>query len=125
MKKEVIQCLVWFTNKSLEIINYEGWTSAFKEKQIKESSNKMYDTLEKYIDVTTLTIEECLDLGFRKWDDVFPDLYMFPLWFVPLLPNGLDVMDINGRKFKYFKSFVDTDIRLGCISFGIEIKELN
>ena len=51
------------------------------------------------------------------------DLYLFPLYLVPIIPEGLEVVSISGKKYRYEKEKADNDIRFGCVAYGIEIKE--
>lgn len=123
MKNEITNCLTLMMNKVYQTIMYESWSDEFKAKEIKESSEIFYEELKKHIDITKLTKEEAKDLRFAKWSNEYPDLYLFPLWIVPLIPEGIEVMDIFGEKFKYEKDKVDNDTRFGYVAYGIEIKE--
>ena len=53
------------------------------------------------------------------------NLLLFPLWFVPLIPKGTELTSINGDTFIYDGdiSKIDTDIRYGCIAYGIKINK--
>lgn len=122
MKREIQNCLTWLTNKVSETIIY-NWSDDFKVKENKKSFEKFYNELKKHIDFTKLTVEEAKELRFRRWDEDLPNLWLFPLWLVPIIPNGLEVMSISGHKFIYEKDKVDNDIRFGCVAYGVEIKE--
>lgn len=123
MKKEIQNCLTWITNRVSETIIYDNWSDDLKIKQNKEAFDTFYSELKKHIDITKLTIEEAKELRFRRWDEELPDLWLFPLYLVPLIPEGLEVMSISGDKFKYEKDKTDNDIRFGCVAYGIEIKD--
>ena len=123
MKKEIQNCLTWITNRVSETIIYDNWSDDLKIKQNKEVFDTFYSELKKHIDITKLTIEEAKELRFRRWDEELPDLWLFPLYLVPLIPEGLEVMSISGDKFKYEKDKADNDIRFGCVAYGIEIKD--
>ena len=123
MKKEIQNCLTWITNRVSETIIYDNWSDDLKIKQNKEVFDTFYSELKKHIDITKLTIEEAKELRFRRWDEELPDLWLFPLYLVPLIPEGLEVMSISGNKFKYEKDKADNDIRFGCVAYGIEIKD--
>ena len=85
--------------------------------------NTVYDELKKHIDFTKLTAEEAKELRFRRWDEEdMPNLWLFPLYLVPIIPEGLEVTYISGEKGKYEKDKMDNDIRFGCVAYGIEIK---
>ena len=122
MKVEIRNCLTWLVNKVSETIIYDNWSNEFKIKENKASFEKFYKELEKQIDFTKITIEEAKELRFQKWDEEQPNLWLFPLWLVPIIPEGLEVTDISGNKYKYEKDKADNDIRFGCVAYGIEIE---
>ena len=70
-----------------------------------------------------LTREEAKELRFMRWDEDMPDLYLIPLWLLPVVPIGTELTSIGGEKVIYDGTNVDNDIRFGCIAYGIEIKE--
>lgn len=115
MKREVQNNLTWIINKLSEEYVYK-WNS-YNTK----SFDEFYEELKKNIDFTKLTREEAEELRFGKWDEE-SNLYLFPLWLVPIIPEGLEVTGISGCKYKYEKDKMDNDIRFGCVAYGIEIK---
>jgi hypothetical protein len=83
--------------------------------------NQFYESLKKHLDVTKLSREEALELRFGRWDE--DNLYLFPLWLVPLIPDGLMVTSISGEEFPFDSETTDTDIRFGCVAFGLRFPE--
>lgn len=122
MKKEIQNCLTWLVNKISETIIYD-WKDGFKIKENKKGFEEFYEELKKHIDFTKLTVEEAKELRFKRWSDEQPNLWLFPLYLVPIIPEGLEVTSISGNKYKYEKEKADNDIRFGCVAYGIEIKE--
>lgn len=121
MKPEIQNCLTWMMNRVAEATMY-NWSDEFAIKELKEGSKGLYEELKKYIDLTKLTIEEAKELRFMRWDDE-SDIFLFPLWIVPLIPDGLEVTTIFGEKEVYNSTTADNDIRFGCVAYGLEIKE--
>lgn len=121
MKNEVRNCLTWLANKVSETIIYDNWSKELKIKENKESFDKFYEELKKHIDFTKITTEEAKELRFQRWDEEHPNLWLFPLYLVPIIPEGLEVTSISGNKYKYEKDKADNDIRFGCVAYGIEI----
>ena len=117
MKSEVINNLTWLVNKLSEEYVYKWNDNNTK------SFDMFYDELKKNIDVTKLTKEEAEKLRFRRWSEEQLNLYLFPLWIVPIIPEGLEVTCIYGEKVKYEKDRMDNDIKFGCVAYGIEINE--
>ena len=117
MKREVLNHLTWIVNQlSKEPVwgkpigkNYETW-------------DQFYKSLKTHLDITKLTREEAVELRFGKWDEN-SDLYLFPLWLVPLIPDGLMVTSISGEEFPFDSKTTDTDIRFGCVAFGLRFTE--
>lgn len=122
MKKEIQNCLTWLVNRVSETNEY-NWENDFKVSENKKSFNTFYEELKKHIDFAKITVEEAKELRFQRWDEEHPELWLFPLYLVPIIPEGLEVTSISGNKYKYEKDKADNDIRFGCVAYGIEIKE--
>lgn len=123
MKKEIRNCLTWYANKVAETVQYKSWSDEFCRKEIEESTNKMLEELKKHIDFDNLTIEEAIELRFARWSEDQPDLYLIPLYLLPIIPIGTKLTTIGGEQLEYDGTNVDNDIRFGCIAYGITIKE--
>lgn len=125
MQKEIINHFTWLANKLSESNTYESWTDELRVQELKDGFRTFYTSLinNKLIDLEKLTIEEAKELRFRKWDDEHPDLWLFPLWIVPLIPEGMTVYNLNGEARKYEKDKFDNDIRYGCVAYGVMLKE--
>lgn len=123
MKKEVINCLTWYANMVAQTVQYTSWSDEFCRKEIKEAHDKFIEELKKHIDLKTLTREDAIGLRFRRWSDETPNLYLIPLWLLPIIPVGTELTCISGAKIIYDGSNIDNDIRFGCIAYGIEICE--
>lgn len=104
---------------------YKNWDDGFSRIDSKNAFKKFYELLNKenIIDLNSLTKEEALQLKFDKWDDK-SDLYLIPLYMVPLIPKGTKLVCIDGKTITFNDiEDIDLDIRFGCISYGINIKE--
>ena len=124
MKQEIVNCLTWYANKVAETTQYTNWSDKFCRKEIKESTERFLEELKKYIDFSNLTEEEAKELRFGRWDpEESPTLWLLPLYLLPIVPIGTELTNIFGKKIIYDGSNVDTDIRFGCIAYGIEIKK--
>lgn len=126
MKKELVNHFTWLVNRLFQLNTY-NWGANFKEKELKNAFDTFYKSLQKesnkpLIDISKMTIETAKEMGFGKWDEN-SDLYLFPLWFMPLIPIGTEVTSIFGEKIIYDGTNLDNDIRFGCIAYGIELKE--
>ena len=120
MKKELQNCFTWYANKIAETVQYESWSDAFCREEIKKSTNAFLEELKKYIDWNNITKEEAKELRFGKWDDE-SNLYLIPLYLLPILPIGTEVTNIFEEKIIYDGNNLDNDIRFGCIAYGIII----
>lgn len=121
MKKEIQNCFIWLVNRVSES-NIYNWSNVNKNENNKEAFNSFYDELKKYIDFTSINIEDAKELGFKLWDETM-NLWLFPLYLTPIIPEGLEIMYIDGSKGIYIKDTMDNDIRFGCVAYGIEIIE--
>lgn len=117
MKKEIVNHLTWIVNHfSEELV----WGNSGGNRP--DIWKQFYTSLKKYLDITKLTREEAVELRFCKWDEE-SDLYLFPLWLVPLIPEGFMVISISGEEFPFDSTTTDTDIRFGCVAFGLRLTE--
>lgn len=82
---------------------------------------RLYEQIGEKVDLKSLTIEDAKYLGFCRWDEEYPNLWLMPIWLFPIIPEGMELMDINGEKFKFERDKADKDIRFGCLAYGIEI----
>lgn len=63
-----------------------------------------------------------LALGFRPWNDEgTKELWLFPFWLVPFVPEGFPVVAIDGERLTWKRDEIDDDTRFGCIAYGIEV----
>lgn len=126
MEKELVNHFTWLVNRLSELNTY-NWDANYKESVLKDAFNTFYKSLKKesnnhLIDLSRMTVETAKEMRFSKWDNN-SDLYLFPLWFVPLIPIGTELTTISGDKIIYDGTNIDNDIRFGCIAYGIELKE--
>lgn len=122
MKQEIINCLTWYANRISETTQYKSWSDEFCRKEVKESTDIFVDNLKDLIDLSNLTREEARELRFGKWEEN-SDLYLIPLYLLPIIPIGTKLTCINGETIVYDGTNVDNDIRCGYIAYGINIPE--
>lgn len=122
MKKEIINLLTWYANRISETTTYKTWSDEFCRKEVRTATMDFLGELRKHIDLTKLTREEAVELGFGKWEEN-GDLYLIPLYLLPIIPVGTELTSIFGNKVVYNGHNIDTDIRCGCLAFGIHIPE--
>lgn len=125
MKQEIINCLTWYANRVSEIVQYTNWSDGFYRREIRIATIEFLNELRKHIDFSKLTREEAIMLQFGKWDDK-SDIYLIPLYLLPIVPVGTELTCINGQTIIYDGTNVDNvddDTRFGYIAWGIRIPE--
>lgn len=122
MKPEIMNCLTWYANQVAETIQYTNWSDEFCREDIKRATDRFVNELKKYIDFNNLTEEEAQELRFGKWSDDEPDLYLVPLYLLPILPIGTKMTSINGDEIVYDGHNIDNDTRFGCLAYGVRVK---
>ena len=128
MDKDLVNHFTWLANSMAECTAYDSWSAELKERHIKEAFETFYNSLKKdtnkhLVDLETMTAEKAKELRFRRWDENMPNLWLLPLWFVPILPIGTELTSIFGEKLVYDGNNIDLDIRFGCIAYGIELPQ--
>lgn len=121
MKKEIMNCLTWYANQIEMACRYwKNPTDTYSE--IKTAQIKFLEEIKKHIDFSKLTKEEAVELRFGKWTDE-SNLYLIPIYLLPILPIGIELTAIDGEKVVYDGKNVDDDTRMGCLAYGIVINE--
>lgn len=120
MKHEAEKCLIWMANHMSRTVRNKNWSDEFCRKFTEEIYNEASDVLKKYIDIKTLSRKEAFSLGFEPWRG---DLVLIPLYLLPIIPIGMELISIDGETIIYDGSNVDMDTRHGCIAYGIRIPE--
>lgn len=119
MKHELQNCLTWLANAVAEPVLHTK-DPGHLDSDIRQSWGVFCNSAKKYIDWKNLTIEEARELRFRKWDEE-SDLWLIPIWLYPFIPEDLELTSIGGNKG--FAPNIDTDVRFGCLAWGILLKE--
>lgn len=152
MKQEIINCLTWYVNTVAETVQYTSWSDEFCRKEITKNTDIFINELKKYIDFNNLSDEECRELRFGRFmsneeiDDEIKDIKnnnklseiekhkriklrnnirdirLIPLYLLPILPIGTEVISIGGEVIKYDGNNIDNDIRFGCLAYGIKLR---
>ena len=74
-------------------------------------------------DILALTTTEASLIGFTKWSEDSPNLYLIPSWLYPALPVGLQVTGISGEESEFSPETHDSESRYGCLAYGINLVE--
>lgn len=153
LKNEIFNCLTWYTNRIAETIEYSSWSDNFCRKKIKEYNEVLMVNLEKLIDWDNLTADVMKLLRFQIWtskEEVeeeiknimdslelsneekterleklkkTADIRLIPLYLLPIIPKGIELVSITGESIIYNGDNIDTDTRFGCIAYGLHSKE--
>ena len=112
--KTIRRCLL---NKAGELLTY-SWSNDFKNKELQELKDVLINHEDVgLIDPTQLTLEECEDLGFGKWDEGNP-LRLIPVWLYEFVDRDIETTgDIDGN-YKPFEH-LDNDHRCGFLADGV------
>lgn len=93
-----------------------SWEPAYQVKKAEEyylnSSNQLSINTFTLVELQSVSTDDLMKLGFRRWSD--DDEYLIPLWFLPHLQTGTDLICIDGTKQS---DDFDTDVRGGCIPY--------
>lgn len=123
MKQEIINWFTWYANKVAETVQYESWSNEFCRKENKINTVAFLNALKEYVNWDALTKEEAIELGFIVYSKETPNLLLLPLYILPILPIGTELVSINGNKIVYDGTNVDKDTRYGWIAYGIVIED--
>lgn len=65
-----------------------------------------------------LALDEIIALGCRMWDD---DIALFPFEWFDYIPEGMDVVNLNGATIKFSRTECSKDRRFGMLPYGFRI----
>ena len=119
--KKALELQCFLVNRMADVKAYHLEANDCYE-EIKEAMEKYCTNnyVKEVFNIGNLTRERAEALRFRLFDKEHPYLYLFPLWFVMLLPYGTKVVSIGGEEFEYSED-TNLDTRFGCVAFGINI----
>lgn len=81
-------------------------------------------TVEEFQFLKLLTKQNLKKLGLQMWDgDDHHIHWLYPSEWYPHIPNGMEIVSIDGSVEKFIPGKTDDDIRYGALSFGF-IQEL-
>lgn len=120
MKQEILSHLTWYASMVAQPVQY-NWSDEFSKKHISDVTDIFLDNIKNEINWSNLTAIEALELGFRRWSNDVPDLYLIPLYLLPILPVGTEVTSIFQEKIIYNGNNIDNDVRGGCLAYGLII----
>lgn len=123
-QQEIMNCLTWYANRVAETVQYTNWSDKFCREEVHQATMDFLSELRKHIDISKLTKDEAIALRFRRWASG-SELYLIPLYLLPIIPIGMELTCISGETIIYDGSNIDNDIRGGCIAYGIRIIESN
>ena len=103
---------------AIEAITYKSWSNDFRVNNIKTQLDKLKDQYN--IDPYQFTVSQLMQLGFGNWGN---DLRLVPLGLFPFLKEGTLLTSIMGNSVVVGIDEIDNDIRFGCISYGILVKD--
>ena len=112
--------LGWHASLVSQTVRYECWSDEFCRKEIERYNKMLLEELKEVIDWYKLSTTEATVLGFQRWEG---NLWLIPLYLLPILPVGIEVICISGEKITYDGKNIDDDQRFGCIAYGINITD--
>lgn len=117
-KEQVNRCFRWLASA----VTYDYCHETIAE-TTKSNANKFYESLSNSIDWDELTREDLVELGFMTWsseEDEY-ELWLFPVWAYPLIPNGMTVYDSKEREFIFNRSTCPFVAMYGYLIFGLRL----
>ena len=89
---------------------------------IEETKKKYLEFLSKEIDFNDIDLETAKLIGMQRWDEE-SKLWLFPAYLYSIIPNGLEVVAIDGTK-EIWNGKQDDDCRFGALAYGLILEEM-
>lgn len=104
-------------NNMAQCITYTNWSDKFVIEELRRIPETLKKQEFKLIDPLDLTKGEMVELGFGMWDEE-SGIMLIPLWILPYLVDSFPARSISGEDI-FKKSEMDTDVRFGCVAYGV------
>ena len=104
------------TESQCKALHFKSWKS---EEDVEEEISCLQSELDK----GHLTKEE-FDKKVANEKNTL-GLRLIPLYLYPSLPIGITITSIDGEEIVFNGSNIDTDVRFGCVAWGIKPKKIN
>lgn len=88
---------------------------------IEETKKKYLEFLSKEIDFNDIDLETAKLIGMQRWDEE-SKLWLFPAYLYSIIPNGLEVVAIDGTK-EIWNGKQDDDCRFGALAYGLVLEK--
>jgi len=72
--------------------------------------------------ILSLDEADLKDLGFALWSEDNP-IWLIPLWVYNFIADGEKFVCISGERVVKGKDYVDLDVRMGCIAYGLTLEK--
>lgn len=124
MKKEIQEGMSWLVNTLCMSNLSDEWDNEDRIEHSKESFDKFYNHIKDHIDFNNLTTEEAAELRFVEFSSHLPNLWLIPLYLLPILPKGLRLTPLSGRDVWVGEDHIDDDCKNGCLAYGLIIEDV-
>ena len=88
---------------------------------IEETKKKYLEFLSKEIDFNDIDLETAKLIGMQRWDEE-SKLWLFPAYLYSIIPDGLEVVAIDGTK-EIWNGKQDDDCRFGALAYGLVLEK--
>ena len=111
------------TNKEhIKYLNISLINSLFLQGvDIEKEKSKYLSLLKDKLDFNNIDLESAKLIGMQRWDEE-SKLWLFPVCLYSIIPNGLEVVAIDGTK-EIWNGKQDSDYRFGCLAYGLVLEK--
>lgn len=117
-KDKIRRAMTWAVKQCYGGFIYEKWDHESRLETVKNSREEFLKYIKEHLDWNDIDKETCKLLGFGRWSDDMPDLWLIPGYLYPIIPIGLKVKSISGDESTWTGK-EDNDVRFGCLAYGI------
>ena len=131
LEDKVNNTLKWLANQIASIQVYH-WDEEYKKKSLNDAWQKVQEQFKEDIEEEISLIRSEFGRGHLTKEEFEKKvanekntlgLRLIPLYLYPSLPIGITLTSINGEEIMFDGSNINTDIRFGCLLWGIKPKK--
>lgn len=111
------RCLRWLTDAVANDYQNDALSPILKDKV-----EKFYQSVNSCIDWDNLIAYDLRNLGFMRYEDEgesSTELWLIPQWLYPIIPDEIELMNIQGEMFTFDRKTTPYTLFYGCMTYGV------
>lgn len=123
MEHIIKHLFIKYINEISAISQCDEWSDQYCRSELKSLISQFASELNQYINFSKLTKDQAVSLGFTQYELPSKFIYLIPLYLLPIIPVGTELVTINDEVIVYDGNNVNNDTRGGMLAYGIILND--